>query len=354
MATMTAPLKGCPDDDALSPRDIAKAAGLHYSDDTKPGITRSRRGKGFSYRDAKGAVIADPAERARLASLAIPPAWTDVWISPDPKGHVLATGRDVRGRKQYRYHPKWRSERDADKFDRMAPFASALPELRSLVDADLSSRGLTQRRVIALVVRLLDDTLIRVGNPQYAIENDSYGLTTLRDTHVSIEGERLEFDFVGKSGVAQRIELHDPKLAKLAKRCHELPGKQLFAYLNDAREVTTVSSADVNEYLRDAMGPEVSAKDFRTWGGTTVAAAALALTPLPETATATEKSVLAAYDVAATVLGNTRAVCRSCYVHPVVTESFSSGALHEAWKSARASANLSRPESAVRSLLTAG
>ena len=332
-------------------RAVARQAGLHYVDTAKPGITRQRRGKGFSYAAADGTAVRDAEERARIAALAIPPAWSDVWISADPKGHVLATGRDDRGRKQYRYHPRWRAVRDADKFARMAWFSAALPDLRATVEADLGQRGLPRRKVVALVVRLLDDTLIRVGNPEYAADNESYGLTTLQHTHVTVEGDRLAFDFVGKSGVSQQVEVHDPRLARIAKRCHELPGQQLFAYLDDDRAPAAVSSADVNDYLRDAMGPGVSAKDFRTWGGTTVAGAALALTPVPATKAATEQSILAAYDIAATVLGNTRAVCRSCYVHPVVPESFPTGALLDAWNRSRAGTNLSRPERAVRHVL---
>jgi len=325
--------------------------GLVYADLEAPGIVRRRAGRGFSYLGVDGRPIRDPDERARIAALAIPPAWTRVWISPDPNAHVLATGRDDRNRKQYRYHPRWRSQRDADKFERLASFAEALPDLRATVDADLRRRGLPRERVLALVVRLLDDTLIRVGNARYALDNESFGLTTLQTSHLTVDGDHLEFDFVGKSGVSQRIELTDPRLARLAKRCHELPGQQLFAYLAQGGAPAAVSSADVNDYLRAAMGPDVSAKDFRTWGGTTVAAAALALTDVPETDAAVEQAILGAVDVAATVLGNTRAVCRSCYVHPTVPSSFPTGELHEAWNRSRAGANTSRPEQAVKRLL---
>jgi DNA topoisomerase-1 len=328
----------------------ARSAGLHYTDQTDPGIRRTRRGKGFSYTNPSGGPITDAAERERIAALAIPPAWTNVWINPDEDGHILATGRDAAGRKQYRYHPRWRTVRDAAKYERMADFADALPDLRGAVDADLRRRGLVRDRVVALVVRLLDDTLIRVGNPEYAADNGSYGLTTLRDSHLEVEGGVLTFDFTGKSGISQRVQVDDPRLARLAKRCHELPGKVVFSFLDEDGRATPVTSADVNDYLRDRMGPDVSAKDFRTWGGTTVAAATLALGAPPEDGE-DDRPVLAALDVAATVLGNTRAVCRSCYVHPRVVDAYRTGELHEAWAVARAGTNISRPERAVRRLL---
>jgi DNA topoisomerase-1 len=329
---------------------IAESAGLHYADQGAPGIRRTRRGKGFSYVDPGGRTLTDRDERERIAALAIPPAWTDVWINPDADGHILATGRDARGRKQYRYHPRWRQVRDEAKYERLAEFADALPDLRGAVDADLRRRGLVRDRIVALVVRLLDDSLIRVGNPEYAADNGSYGLTTLRDSHLEIDGDLLTFDFTGKSGVAQRVQIDDPRLARLAARCHELPGKQVFAFLDDEGRPTPVSSTDVNDYLRSRMGPEVSAKDFRTWGGTTVAAATLALGEPPDD-DSDDRAVLAALDVAATVLGNTRAVCRSCYVHPRVIDAHRSGELKAAWANARAGVNISRPERAVRRVL---
>lgn len=329
---------------------VAASAGLHYADQTAPGISRTRRGKGFSYVDPSGHTIGDREERARIAGLAIPPAWTAVWINPDRDGHILATGRDARGRKQYRYHPRWREVRDEAKYERLADFADALPDVRGAVDADLRRRGLVRDRVVALVVRLLDDSLIRVGNPEYAADNGSYGLTTLRDTHLEIDGDLLTFDFTGKSGIAQRVQIDDPRLARLASRCHELPGKQVFAFLDEDERPVPVTSTDVNDYLRTHMGPEVSAKDFRTWGGTTVAAAALALGAPPEH-DGDDRAVLAALDIAATVLGNTRAVCRSCYVHPRVIDAHRSGELQAAWAASRAGVNISRPERAVRRVL---
>lgn len=330
------------------PEVVAEAAGLNHVTDDSPGHRRVRRGKGFSYVDAGGHVVA-PEERARIESLAIPPAWTDVWISPDPQAHLLATGRDARGRKVYRYHPRWREVRDAAKYERLADFADALPDLRAAVDADLSRRGLPPEKVTALVVRLLDETLVRVGNERYAEDNESFGLTTLRPDHVAVDGGTIELDFVGKSGVPQRLSLHDARLARIAKRCHELPGKHLFSYLDDDGEVGHVSSAEVNEYLRARMGDGVSAKDFRTWGGTSVAAGTLAHPCTDEQPC--DRWVTQAFEDAAQVLGNTPTVCRTCYVHPVVPEGYRSGDLAEAWRGARTTASMSRSERAVRALL---
>ncbi|HEX7131130.1 MAG TPA: hypothetical protein VF228_01060, partial [Iamia sp.] len=297
------------------PEVVAEAAGLHHVTDESPGHRRLRRGRGFSYVDRHGAVV-PAAERERIEAMAIPPAWTDVWISPDPKAHLLATGRDARGRKVYRYHPRWREVRDEAKFERLGDFADALPDLRAAVDADLSLRGLPPEKVTALVVRLLDETLVRVGNERYAEDNESYGLTTLRPDHVEVDGGTIELDFVGKSGVAQRLSLHDVRLARIAKRCHELPGQHLFSYLDDDGEVGHVSSAEVNEYLRARMGDGVSAKDFRTWGGTSIAAGTLAH-PCDDEQPC-DRLVTQAFEDAAEVLGNTPTVCRTCYVHPIV------------------------------------
>lgn len=330
------------------PEVVAEAAGLHHVTDESPGHRRLTRGRGFSYVDREGDVV--PAEeRARIEAMAIPPAWTDVWISPDPKAHLWATGRDARGRKVYRYHPRWREVRDEAKYERLADFADALSDLRAAVDADLSLRGLPPEKVTALVVRLLDETLVRVGNERYAEDNESFGLTTLRSDHVEVDGGTIELDFVGKSGVAQRLSLHDARLARIARRCHELPGKHLFSYLDDDGEVGHVSSAEVNAYLRERMGDGVSAKDFRTWGGTSVAAGTLAH-PCDDDQPCAEL-VTRAYEDAAAVLGNTPTVCRTCYVHPVVPEGYRSGDLAEAWRGARATASMSRPERTVRHLL---
>jgi len=331
-----------------APQEAAADAGLHYATDDAPGLRRTRRGKGFSYIDAQGRLVS-LAERNRIKALVIPPAWQGVWISPDPKAHLLATGRDARGRKVYLYHPRWREVRDQAKFERLGDFADALPDLRGSVEADLGRPGFPAEKVVALVVRLLDDTLIRIGNERYAEDNESFGLTTLRSEHVDISGSRVRFDFVGKSGVVHELDLRDARLARLAKRCHELPGKHLFSYLDDEGSVGAVSSADVNDYLRDRMGDRVSAKDFRTWGGTIIAAHTLAH-PCADDQPC-DGHVRRCYEEAAEVLGNTPTVCRASYVHPVVPASYQQGSLAEAWRGARSTTTLSRREQMVRRLL---
>lgn len=336
---------------SCEPAEAAADAGLRYVSDEQPGIRRRKRGGGFSYTKPDGSVVTDPRERARLAAIAIPPAWTDVWICPRPDGHILATGRDDRDRKQYRYHPRWREVRDTDKFDNLAAFGRSLPDLRKAVAADLKRRGMPREKVLGLVVKLLDDTLIRVGNDSYAADNESYGLTTLKPDHVDVEGERIAFDFVGKGGLPREMTLDDSELARIVHQCHELGGQELFAY-QVAGSLVDVTSTDVNAYLRELAGDTVTAKDFRTWGGTAVAAATLALGRPPETATEAEKSVLAAYDVASEVLGNTRAVCRSCYVHPAIPDAYRAGELHEAWRHSRDTPTLDRKERTVLRLLT--
>ena len=256
-----------------------------------------------------------------------------------------------RGRKQYRYHQRWREVRDADKFGQLAEFGEILPDVRKAVDADLRRRGLPREKVLALVVKLLDETLIRIGNEAYATENDSYGLTTLKPDHVEVVGDVLLFDFTGKSGLEHAVFLEDKQLARIVHQCHELGGQDLFGY-QASGEVADVTSSDVNEYLAALAGPGVTAKTFRTWGGTTIAAATLALDRPPDSERQAEQAVLAAYDVAAEVLGNTRAVCRSCYVHPVVPESYRSGELPKVWKRSRAGGELDRGERTVLKLLT--
>jgi len=333
-----------------TPEAAAADAGLRYVSDEAPGVRRRRQGKGFSYSRPDGTAITDPGERARIASIAVPPAWTDVWICPRPDGHILATGRDERGRKQYRYHPRWREVRDADKFGHLATFGAGLPEVRRVVDADLRRKGIPREKVLALVVKLLDETLIRIGNESYAVENDHYGLTTLRRDHVDIDGDQLVFDFVGKSGLDHEIHVEDPRLARIVHQCHELGGQELFTY-RDHGALVDVTSTDVNHYLAEIAGTGVTAKDFRTWGGTKVAAATLTLSRPPESETHAGKAILAAYDVAAEVLGNTRAVCRSCYVHPVVPDAFRTGDLHDTWKRARGRNGLDRTERTVLALL---
>jgi DNA topoisomerase-1 len=339
--------------EACDPAEVAADAGLVYVSDTMPGIRRRKRGTGFSYERPDGTVVTDRRERQRIAALAIPPAWTDVWISPRPTGHILATGRDAKGRKQYRYHPTWREVRDADKYDKLTAFGHALPDIRNAVDGDLGRTGLPREKVLALVVKLLDETLIRVGNDAYAAENESYGLTTLKGDHVEVDGSDIVFDFVGKSGLEHERFVHDKQLARIVRQCHELGGQDLFTY-RASGELVDVTSSDVNQYLRDLSGADVTAKDFRTWGGTAVAAAALAIGRPPATAAEAEKQILAAYDVAAEVLGNTRTVCRTCYVHPVVPDSYRTGELHETWRRARPTAKLDRKERTVLKLLEGG
>jgi DNA topoisomerase-1 len=331
--------------------DVATGAGLVYTTDERPGIRRKRHGKGFTYVDAEDRTITDEAERERCRDLVIPPAWTDVWISPDPKGHLLATGRDARGRKQYRYHPEWRRVRDESKYDRLADFGAALPDLRDAVEADLRRHGMGREKVLALVIRLLDRTLLRVGNAEYAEENESYGLTTLRSDHVELSGRRARFSFVAKGGLEQEVEVHDAALARAVRRCHELGGQELFAYEDEDGNVVDVTSNDVNARLGELAGPWATAKTFRTWGGTTVAAGALAEAGPPEDEAAADATIVEAIDQAAAALGNTRAVCRGSYVHPAIPEAYRTGDLAEAWRTTRSGKRLDRPERLVQALL---
>ena len=335
-------------DDAL---DTASTAGLRYVNEDMPCIRRRRRGKGWHFVGPDGETITDPDERARIEAIAVPPAWTDVWICPHADGHILAVGRDARGRKQYRYHPRWREVRDRTKFDRMTQFGAALPGIRKITDEHLRQRGLPREKVLALVIRLLDQTLIRIGNEEYAAENESYGLTTLRDDHVAVNGSTVVFDFTGKGGTERQIALRDPKLARIVHQCHELGGHELFAYEDDEGNAVDVTSTDVNTYLRDLTADDYTAKDFRTWGGTVEAARTLAHLGEPESDKEAEKNVLAAIDHAAEKLGNTRAVCRSSYVHPTVPESYVEGDLLDRWRKARTAGSLDRGERTVLSVL---
>jgi DNA topoisomerase-1 len=296
-------------------------AGLHHSSDDSPGIRRRPRGKGFSYRNDNGQTVSSPAERERLARLAIPPAYRDVWICPSPQGHLQATGRDARGRKQYLYHPDWRTARDETKFGRMVAFGSALPRLRAKVARDLAQPAgdtVTQPAVMAALVRLLDTTLARVGNDEYARTNKSYGLTTLRKRHAALNGEKLRLKFRGKSGVEHEVALKDKRVARIVQRCHALPGQELFKYVDDGGQMHGVGSAEVNDYMRAASGGDFTAKDFRTWHASAMALALFV--QLGDTAqeaiTATVANRLIA-DVAQ-LLGNTVAVCRKSYIHPEV------------------------------------
>lgn len=305
----------------------AEEAGLRYVTDEAPGIRRMRAGKGFYYLGVDGEPIRDRAELARIASIGVPPAWTDVWICPRRDGHLQATGRDARGRKQYRYHQRFREVRDETKYHRLLAFAAALPGIRRRVEDDLAQPGLSRARVLATVVRLLETTLIRVGNGEYARSNDSYGLTTLRDEHVEIQGASLRFSFRGKSGREHCIDLRDARLARVVKRCQDLPGEELFQYLDEAGAQRGVHSGDVNQYLREISGQEFTAKDFRTWAGTVLAAEQLAAIGAATAARQIKINVIAAIDVVAARLGNTRAVCRRCYIHPAVLEAYAAGAL---------------------------
>jgi DNA topoisomerase-1 len=327
--------------------------GLRYVAEEEPGITRRRRGKGFSYAWPDGTTV-NPENRERIDALVIPPAWTDVWICRDERGHLQATGRDEKGRKQYRYHDRWREVRDAAKYERLAEFAAGLPDARARVEEDLARSGLPQERVLAAVVHLLDETLIRVGNDEYAETNGSFGLTTLEPDHVRVEGTSIEFKFRGKSGVEQELSLRDRRLANIVRACQELPGEDLFGYLDDDDNPVDVTSTMVNEYLRSITGDDITAKHFRTWGGTVAVAELLAVLPAPDDEREATSNELLALDAAADRLGNTRAVCRNCYVHPLIAPAYREGSLQEAWKRARDAARFRRAERATLAVLEAG
>jgi DNA topoisomerase-1 len=330
----------------------AEVVGLVYVSDEEPGIRRVRRGKGFSYHEPDGTVVPDGPLKERCQRLAIPPAWTDVWICPDPNGHLQATGYDEAGRKQYRYHDHWREVRDATKFHRMGAFSRALPTIRDAVDRDLRKRSLSREKVIALVVALLDETLIRVGNDQYARTNESYGLTTLLCEHVDVQGNHVRFDFRAKSGQEREYELRHPRLARQLLKCEEIPGQRLFAYQDDDGRWRQVDSGAVNTYLRGISGDAFTAKDFRTWGGTTIVARTLRELGGFETMAEAERNILAAIDVAAERLGNTRAVCRSSYVDPRVPKAYRFARFDEVWDDDEGTVDrLSPDERAVQRIL---
>ena len=313
----------------VDPREAAEAAGLVYVSDEEPGIRRRRAGKGFAYKEPGGTSVRDEATLARIRSLAIPPAWTDVWICPDPNGHIQATGRDAKGRKQYRYHPRWREVRDGTKYEHMLDFARALPALRVRIDQDMRRPGLSREKVLATVVHLLETTLIRVGNPEYAEENKSYGLTTLRDRHVDIDGGELRFEFKGKSGKKWKLRLKDRRIARIVKACQDVPGQHLFQYFDENGERQPVTSTDVNQYLREVAGKDITAKDFRTWHGTVLAAMALHELESFDTKAAAKRNLRAAIEKVSAKLGNTPTICRKCYVHPEVINSYLEGTLLE-------------------------
>jgi DNA topoisomerase I len=335
------------------PVEVAKAAHLRYVNDGEQGITRKRKGKGFQYLHPDGKPITDADERARIDSLAIPPAWTDVWICPDARGHIQVTGRDAKGRKQYRYHARWRETRDSTKFERMILFGEALPDLRERVAADLRRHGLPREKVLAAVVALLGATFIRVGNREYERDNESYGLTTMHDEHVEISGSNMHFEFRGKSGKEHAIDLQDKRLAKVVKQCQDVPGQHLFKYYDEGGSAHTVTSEDVNAYLREISGQDFTAKDFRTWGGTILAIAALeGLEPF-ESEAECKKNLVEMYKSVSEQLGNTVAVCRKYYVHPLIVETYQNGVMAELVQriSRRSASKLEPHEQAVMALL---
>ena len=310
----------------------ARVAGLRYVSDTGPGIQRMRVGEEFTYIGPDGKPLCDAEELQRIKALAIPPAWTEVWICPLAHGHLQATGRDSKGRKQYRYHPRWRELRDATKYNRMIIFGQALPLIRERVDSDLARSGLPREKVLATVVKLLEMTLIRVGNTEYARHNRSFGLTTLRDRHVEVSGSTLCFMFRGKGGKPHTVDIKDRRLARIVKRCQDIPGYELFQYIDDAGRRQTIDSADVNEYLRAITGQDFTAKDFRTWAGTVLAALALQEFEQFDTQAQAKKNIVQAIERVAEGLGNTPSICRKCYIHPEVIDAYMEGSLLEVLK----------------------
>lgn len=311
--------------ETLDPKESAQAAGLRYVTDAKPGIRRIKAGKGFRYVGPDGKPLKDEETLKRIRSLVIPPAWTGVWICTQANGHLQATGRDARGRKQARYHPRWREVRDETKYERMVLFAQALPVIRARVKEDLARVGLPREKVLATIVSLMEQTHIRVGNTEYAKENGSYGLTTLRTKHVEVEGSKVTFSFQGKSRVHHTVSLQDRRLAKIIKQCSDLPGYELFQYVDEEGAPRTVDSSDVNEYLREATGQHFTAKDFRTWAGSVLACDLLRELGPYESATQAKKNIVEAIKKVAAKLGNTPAVCKKCYVHPAVLEAYLGG-----------------------------
>ena len=311
----------------VDPKDAAENAGLTYVSDEQRGISRHRAGDGFTYTAANGKPITDEKVLARIRKLAIPPAYTDVWICADPNGHLQATGRDAKGRKQYRYHARFREVRDSTKYDHMLDFAAALPEIRASIDKHMSLRGLPREKVLATIVHLLETTMIRVGNEDYARQNKSYGLTTLKNRHVAVDGAELKFAFKGKSGKQWQLRVKDRRVAKIVRASQDLPGQHLFQYLDEAGNRHDVSSGDVNAYLKEISGRNITAKDFRTWTGTVLAALALAEFERFDSNAGAKKNIRAAIDSVAARLGNTPTVCRKCYIHPEVLDSYLSAEL---------------------------
>jgi DNA topoisomerase-1 len=337
-------------------REAAKEAGLRYVSDASPGIRRLRAGNGFSYVSADGRRIAEEQTLARIRTLAIPPAWRDVWICPSANGHIQAVGRDARGRKQYRYHARWREVRDDNKYGRLIAFARALPRIRARVRRDAARPGLPREKVLAAVVQLLEKTLIRVGNDEYAKHNGSYGLTTLKNRHAQVRSGKIRFQFRGKSGVVHAVEINDPRLARIVKNCQDLPGAELLQYVDEEGVVRDIGSADVNAYLREISGEPFTAKDFRTWAGTVLAAQALQELHTFDSQAEAKRNVVRAIENVAERLGNTKAVCRKCYVHPEVLNAYLDGSLvatleQRAAQLARSIGRLTPQEAAVLALL---
>jgi DNA topoisomerase I len=336
-----------------SAAEAAEEAGLVYASDFEPGIRRVRQGKGFAYRDPQGKPVTDPATLDRIRNLAIPPAWKDVWICTRPRGHLQATGRDARGRKQNRYHARWHKVRDANKFARLVGFARALPRIRRRVNRDLKQPGLTREKVVATIVRLLEMTFARIGNEEYVRQNGSFGLTTLRDRHVKIKGSTVRFVFKGKSGREIEVGVTNRRVARVVKRCEELPGQMLFQYIDADGERRTVTSDDVNQYLRETSGEDYTAKDFRTWAATVLATCELRDAVRFESDTEAKHNVVTAIDNVARKLGHTRAVCRSSYIHPMVIDTYLDGSLESVLSvvAGRTHPNLKADEAAVVALL---
>jgi len=323
----------------VAPIRAVKSRGLRYVMDNIKGITRRRHGKNFLFYSPRGVLIQNPAELRRIRALAVPPAWKDVWISPFSNSHLQATGRDARGRKQYRYHHSWREWRDQTKYDRLLRFGVVLPKLRRRVAKDLSLPGLPRAKVMATIVKLLETTFIRIGNDEYVKQNQSFGLTTLRNKHVKVKGSKIRFRFRGKSGIVRDVDLHDRRLARIVRRCQDLPGQELFQYLDEDGIPGIVNSSDVNHYLREATGIDLTAKDFRTWAGTVLAARALGeLAPFASKGQA-KRDIAQSVDAVARKLGNSRAVCQKCYIHPATFKAYFDRTLPE---------NLSRPAPAAR------
>jgi DNA topoisomerase-1 len=337
--------------------EAARRAGLRYVSDEEPGYRRRRQGRGFAYLDVEGNYVKDEGLRERFDNLIIPPAWTDVWICADEKGHIQATGRDDAGRKQYIYHPHWEEVRNEAKFNRLIPFADVLPQIRAQVDQDMRRRGMPRQKVLAIVVRLLEETRIRIGNLEYARRNGSYGLTTMENEHIEINGSRLHFSFTGKSGIEHSVDLYDRRLARHLKLCQEFPGQELFQYLDEEGNRRAIDSGDVNDYLREITGQNFTAKDFRTWAGTVLALDELYERGEAEDEKRAERQIVDAVKAVAEGLGNTPQVCRAYYIHPAILDAYRTGDLFVAVSAAAAHAAtedehaLSPDEEAVLALI---